>query len=164
MRSATLMSVAILGCIAPPIEARALQVLTYRELFERSILVVVATPLGKTVDTQEEYVLPGIAQIDLNGVTGGVKCIGVETAFRVSAVLKGDTTTRELILHHYRDTASQPPINGPMLVQFDGTLSSYLLFLIREPDGRYAPTGGQVDPGFNAITKLPHVDPGLHSR
>jgi hypothetical protein len=158
------MFLAMLGCIVPPTEARGLQVLTYQLLFERSDLVVVATPFRQTVDTQEDYTLPGIATIDANGIEREVKCIGVESAFRISAVLKGHTTAQELILHHYRDKASVPPANGAELVWFDGSPSSYLLFLIREPDGRYAPTGGQVDPGFNAITRLPNVDPGLNSR
>jgi hypothetical protein len=50
-------------------------------------------------------------------------------------------------------------MNGPSLVSFDPSdmkqRSSYLLFLIREPDGRFAPTGGQTDPGFKAVTSMP---------
>jgi hypothetical protein len=33
--------------------------------------------------------------------------------------------------------------------------NSCLLFLVREPDGRFAPTGGQTDPGYKAINPLP---------
>jgi hypothetical protein len=32
--------------------------------------------------------------------------------------------------------------------------SCFLLFLVREPDGRYAPTGGQTDTGDKAINPL----------
>jgi hypothetical protein len=160
MRFPSLMLLALLGGVPLALEARALQVLPYQELFTRSVLIVVATPISPTVDTSEEYVLPGIATSDPNGTTSGVRCIGVETAFKISAVLKGDRTIRQLIFHHYRDS-SAPKVNGAMLVRFDASPSSYLLFLVKEPDGRYAPTGGQVDPGFNAITKLPQVDPGL---
>ena len=164
MRSVTLTFVAMLACLAPSVSARALQVLTYQDLFDQAALVVVASPIAQTADTQEESTLPGISQIDANGNTGPVRCIGVETAFRISAVLKGHPATRELILHHYREASSVPSANGPLLVRFDGSRWSYLLFLILEPDGRYAPAGGQVDPGFNAITRLPYVDPGLTSR
>ena len=163
MRFVTLTFVAMLACLASPVLGRALRVLTYQDLFDQADLVVVATPIGQTVDTREEFTLP-ISQVDANGNTGPVRCIGVETAFGVSAVLKGHPATRELILHHYRQAGSVPSVNGTMLVRFDGARWSYLLFLIREPDGRYAPVGGQVDPGFNAITRLPYVDPGFTSR
>jgi len=164
MRFVTLTFVAMLACLASPVSGRALRVLTYQDLFDQADLVVVATPIGQTVDTREESTLPGISQVDANGNTGPVRCTGVETAFGISAVLKGHPATRELILHHYREASSVPSANGPMLVRFDGARWSYLLFLILEPDGRYAPAGGQVDPGFNAITRLPYVDPGFTSR
>jgi hypothetical protein len=162
MRSPTvILAAVVLASAARPIEARAIQALTYQELFDRSALVVVASPIKQTTDTQEQYVMPGLTLLSPDGTTvAGDKCIGVETAFRISAVLKGDATARELILHHYREVT--PSSNGPIFVRFDPSLNSYLLFLVREPDGRYAPAGGQVDPGFNAITKLPRVDPGMH--
>ena len=51
-------------------------------------------------------------------------------------------------------------LNGPILVYFDpsrpsGRGSSYLLFLVREPDGRYSPVGGQTDPGLGSISPIP---------
>jgi hypothetical protein len=162
MRSPTLIFATILlASAARPIEARAIRALTYQELFDQSTLVVVASPINQTTDTQEQYVMPGLTSRSPDGTTvNGDKCIGVETAFRISAVLKGADRTRELILHHYREVTLS--VNGPMFVRFDASLNSYLLFLVREPDGRYAPAGGQVDPGFSAITKLPRVDPGVH--
>jgi hypothetical protein len=50
-------------------------------------------------------------------------------------------------------------MDGALLVFFDpadiSKRSSYLLFLVRERDGRYAPTGGQTDPGHKAVLKVP---------
>jgi hypothetical protein len=87
--------------------------------------------------------------------------IGVETGFKASAVFKGDAKIQRLVLHHYRNAAPDPVANGPIFVKFGPSdSSSYLLFLILEPDGRYAPTSGQTDPGFTAITRLQSPDPG----
>ncbi|HSS96530.1 MAG TPA: hypothetical protein VLK33_05865, partial [Terriglobales bacterium] len=77
------------------------------------------------------------------------------------AVLKGDETIKKFTLHHYRQgNNGDVAMNGPLLVFFDPSdtskRNSYLLFLVREPDGRFAPTGGQVDPGYKAINQLPH--------
>ena len=62
---------------------------------------------------------------------------------------------KRFVLHHYRQTSLKGEVDGPELVSFDpDDRPDYLLFLMREPDGRFAPTGGQTDPGFKAITKL----------
>jgi hypothetical protein len=49
-------------------------------------------------------------------------------------------------------------MNGPGFVFFDPSdqkySGDYLMFLIREPDGRYAPTGGQTDPNYLTISRL----------
>jgi hypothetical protein len=141
------------------VRARPLQVFSYQELLDKSDLVAIATPAGRTTDTNEETFLPGIVSTDVNGKQSRVKCIGVETAFEVAAILKGDKNVRKFVLRHCREA---PPggMNGPTFVFFDPSdpknpREAYLLFLIREPDGRYAPTGGQTDPGVQAISKLP---------
>jgi hypothetical protein len=50
--------------------------------------------------------------------------------------------------------------DGPMLVSFDPTdgskRSSFLMFLTREKDGRYMPTGGQTDPGDGSVVPVPY--------
>ncbi len=60
-------------------------------------------------------------------------------------------------LHHYRtiDGTNIPHVvNGPSFVSFTPsekptfTHQTYILFLIREADGRYAPVVGQTDPGL----------------
>jgi hypothetical protein len=155
--------VAMAWWIAPRAEARAVQILSYQESLDKSDLVVIATPVTKTADTKEQYIPLNIIMTDGKGHILSQKWIGVETVFKVAAVLKGDAKTREFILHHYRE-APQPfsdgTANRPALVWFDPSgnakASAYLLFLVREQDGRYAPTGGQTDPGRNTVIKLPY--------
>ena len=148
-------------CVTPDqSQARLMTVLTYKEMLAKSDLVVIATPESKTTDTAEQAFFPNIMQQDEDGRRSKVGSIGVETVFVVSVVLKGDKTIENFTLHHYRErNSSQPSMNGPSLVFFDPSdtskRNSYLLFLLREPDGRYAPTGGQTDPGYKAINPLP---------
>jgi hypothetical protein len=147
--------------IALPAEARPLQIFTYQQLLDRSDLVVIASPATRTKDTGEESIFPNTRINYSDGKTTPATCNGVETSFTVSAVLKGDPSLRSFTLRHCR--AGNPNVaNGPVLVFFDPAdrqaSGSYLLFLVRESDGRYAPAGGQTDPGINAISKLPFAD------
>ncbi|HWB08700.1 MAG TPA: hypothetical protein VG826_05735 [Pirellulales bacterium] len=124
------------------VDARAVATWSYQKLFDESDIVVIATPTA-TSDTSEKS--PG-----LDGF--GQPVVGVETKFTVSAVLKGDKKTEAFVLHHYRDDGGLVP-NGPCLVSFDPEKKrTYLLFLVREDDGRYAPTFGQVDPAVCGIS------------
>jgi hypothetical protein len=154
-----LFAVAVMVCATPnQSKARFMTVLSYKELFEKSDLVVIATPKSKTTDTKEQAYLPNIMRQDGNGNKSRVDSIGVETVFAVAAVLKGEKTTKHLTLHHYREVQTdEGEMNGPDLVFFDPsyTLHSYLMFLVHESDGRFAPTGGQTDPGYKAISQLP---------
>jgi hypothetical protein len=81
--------------------------------------------------------------------------VGVQTTFRVCAVLKGDKALKRFTLHHFRDARPDPhELNGPGVVTFDparGGEATFLLFLVRERDGRYAPYGGQTDPGAQSV-------------
>lgn len=132
--------------------ARAVRIWPYQELLEKSEFVVLATPTA-TNDTKEQIDLPGFV---------GEHVIGVETRFTVSAVLKGDKALRDFVFHHYRTTdglniAHVP--NGPTFVSFDPVANptipprTFILFLLREADGRYAPIVGQTDPG-GAVREL----------
>ncbi len=130
-------------------------------MLAKSDLVVIANPLDKTADTKERSVLPGISQQDQHGRQSKIESIGVETVFTVLAVLKGSPTIKRFTLHHFREAESTgaPSIGGPLLVKFDPSdvsgRRSYLMFLVREPDGRFAPVGGQTDPGMQAICSIP---------
>jgi len=156
-----LVAATILFCVTPEqSQARLMEVLTYQEMLAKSDLVVIATPKSKTTDTGEQAFFPNIVQQDKDGRQSKVESIVVETIFVVAAVLKGDKTIKKLTLHHYREVnGSHVTVNGPLLVFFDPSdtskRNSFLLFLIRESDGRYAPTGGQTDPGYKAINPLP---------
>lgn len=144
--------------------ARLVAIISYQEMLAKSDLVVIANPTSKTTDTKEEAFLPNIWLQDKDGKQSKIKSIGVETVFAVSAVLKGNATVKRFTLHHYREAGSgENQLNGPILVRFDPSdlskRSSYLLFLVREPDGRFAPVGGQTDPGLKAISPIPFDDP-----
>jgi hypothetical protein len=129
------------------VAARAVRIWPYQELLDKSDVVVLATATT-TNDTKEHLDLPGFA---------GQAVIGVETKFTVSAVLKGNKALKDIVLHHYRtpDGTNIPNVpNGPSFVSFapagNPTLipRAYILFLVREADGRYAPVVGQTDPGL----------------
>ena len=124
------------------VSARLMGSWTYQQLLDKSDLVVIATPTS-TIDTKEEIDLPGYA---------AMRATGVETHFQISAVLKGEKNLKDFTLHHYR--GSKPDIayqNAPHLLSFDPSKKHpYILFLIREADGRYAPTSGQTDPAYFA--------------
>lgn len=155
-----LVAATILFCVTlDQSQARLMAVLTYQEMLAKSDLVVIATPKSKTTDTGEQAFFPNIVRQDKDGRQSKVESIGVETIFVVSAVLKGDKTIKKFTLHHYREGNSSLTLNGPLLVFFDPSdtskRNSYLLFLVREPDGRFAPTGGQTDPGYKAVNPLP---------
>jgi hypothetical protein len=128
------------------VAARGVRIWPYQELLEKSDLVVLATPAASN-DTKEHVELPGFV---------GELVIGVETRFTVSAVLKGDKALRDFVFPHYRTTngLNIPHVpNGPTFISFDPVANptirsrTFILFLLREADGRYAPVVGQTDPG-----------------
>jgi hypothetical protein len=158
---------AALGTAAPqPLQARPMAIINYQRQFDQSDLVVIATPTAKTADTSERSLILNIYRQDRDGKQIPVESVGVETPCRIAAVLKGDKALKQFTLHHYREEAdgALATVNGPLLVSFadpsDGkNLHSYLMFLVREADGRYAPTGGQTDPAYHAIHALPYEPP-----
>ena len=149
----------VLLFIPNQLQAREILVPSYQVLLAKSDFVVIANPISKTRDTKERSFLPGIWLQEKDGKESRIRSIGVETVFSVLAVLKGDATVKQFTLHHYREAQPSRASNGPFLVFFDPSdiskRSSYLLFLVREPDGRFAPTGGQTDPGMKAIIPIP---------
>lgn len=152
----TLLAVLGLTCAVTQSQSRITIELSYQELLERSDLVVIATPTTKTADTKEVTFFPDMLHVDAEGRRTKVQATGVETRFECLVILKGNSAVKQIVLHHYRETA--PPrvkADGPQLVSFDPSdHADYLLFLVRERDGRFAPTGGQTDPGWRTIKKL----------
>jgi hypothetical protein len=142
----SVLALAIAGTL--PALARPVAFRNYDQLTAEAELVVIATPTAVR-ETPERTNLPFLAP--------PLKAIGVETTFEVSALLKGELPDvpagkpRRLVLHHYRLPASTAPIpNGPGLVSFDpAARKQYLMFLKREPDGRYQALSGQTDPDMS---------------
>ncbi len=89
---AALAILAAASCLAPQAQGRVFTLLSYKELLNRSDMVVIATPSSRTRDTNEPCDLPL-----------SLKCTGVETVFDVSAVFKGDKDIRTFTLHHFRE-------------------------------------------------------------
>ncbi len=146
-------------CVMPASYAHLFAIIPYHELFEKSKFIVIARPVTKTTDTSERTHYSDLAQVDANGTEGPVPAIGVETAFEVLAVLKGNSEIKRFVLHHYRDVPSPVhSIGGASTVSFDpgdpNQPREFLLFLVREKDGRYVPYGGQTDPSGRSIMGL----------
>jgi hypothetical protein len=126
--------------------AREHEFWSYDRLAKEADLIVIATPIS-TRDTAERTTLPGIERVDANKVRSAIPAIGVETTFTTLAVLKGDAKIAKVVFHHLREAAPKLSLDGPGLVAFDSKEKKrFLLFLKREPDGRYAPLTGQTDP------------------
>lgn len=133
------MIIAILlsSSVAQCVFGRLMYAWSYQELFDKSDFVVIANPVSRTRDTVERTMLRDIQE----------NVIGVETQFEAQVVLKGRKRAR-FIFHHYRSIPSKVAvINGPSFIRFDPkhAARAYVLFLKLEPDGRFAPTGGQTD-------------------
>ncbi|HEY5792546.1 MAG TPA: hypothetical protein VIS74_04565 [Chthoniobacterales bacterium] len=135
-------------CLIIDTQARIVPAWPFSEMEKRADLVIIGIP-KPTEETGEKI---QIEKTPFNSIHPPFNAIGLNTPFQVEAVLKGDKKIKEIILHHYRTDASLP--DGPSLVRFDKTnRSPYLLFLSREPDGRYQAVTGQIDPAFS-IRKL----------
>jgi hypothetical protein len=144
-----------------PLSARQIPRFTYPDLLKQSDLVVIATPTARTADTTECAFFPNIYTRDSLGRLAPLPAAGVETPFVVSIVLKGDESVVRFVLHHYREV-SEISMDSPSVLHFDPsdirTRGSYLMFLMKEADGRYAPTGGQTDPRDRSVFKVPGLE------
>jgi hypothetical protein len=147
--------------------ARPLREFSFEQLFSRANLVVIAQPEAKTHDTGEVTTFPGIGTQDANCDMQPVPAYGVETPFLVIRTLRGDARLHRFVLHHYREATPPPSALGPIaevivvganVVAFDPNdhdqPHAFLLFLVREKDGRYAPVGDMTDPGMQSVFAL----------
>jgi hypothetical protein len=152
------------------ISAQVMRPGSYQELVDTSDLVVIAMPtstssaqlvLSNSVhDLPESAILKDYYERKISAVKpeltfheGNLPFTNydvytVETKFAISAVLKGDKEMKEFILHHYLPGSPLSVVRDAIsLGSFDPTKKrTFLLFLVRESDGRYAPTRGQTDP------------------
>ena len=123
---------------------------TYQEMFDKADLVVVAEGIS-TKDTEERSTL--------TDVRPNVSVIGVTSEFKTRLVLKGARDISVFHLHHYRFANEKEELatNAPDLVRLSeqpNQRSAFLMFLVREADGRYAPVSGQTDPATFSVLEL----------
>ena len=120
---------------------------TYQQMYDKADLVVIAYAVS-TKDTAE--------RTTLNDLEPHVPVIGVLSEFKTSLVLKGPRDTATFQLHHYRFASphDQLAANSPDLVRFSEAHLPFLMFLLKEPDGRYAPLTGQTDPASHSVIEL----------
>jgi len=132
------------------VAARAVRAWSYQEMFDQADLVVIAKPTA-TKDTEEKGRVADFS--------GPYEVIAVATELEASVIMKGEKTTNQFVLHHYRLAhPDQPVANGPNLVAFNPKAHhSFLLFLKKEGDGRYAPVTGQQDPALVSVVRLEGV-------
>jgi hypothetical protein len=132
-----------------PANARNVEQWSYEELFTKSDFVVIAAPASKTRDTKERNLLT-------YNISPNVAVIGVTTEFESLLVLKGPKR-KKFTLHHYRPAPlDKVMLNGPGLLSFnpDPVPQPFLMFLVRESDGRFAPVAQQTDLG-TSVQQLP---------
>lgn len=126
--------------------ARIVYTWTYQEMFDKADLVVIARYVS-TKDTRERTTLEDIEP--------PIQGIGLVSEFESRLVLKGPKDITKFRLHHYRIENPELIANGPRLVTIEpGRHPTFLLFLIKERDGRYAPVSGQTDPAAFSVVEL----------
>jgi hypothetical protein len=155
MRRVLLRGVILLAAVAGAgpagVFARLVESWPYARLLRESQLVVIARPVA-TADSGDRT----------TENPWKVEFLGVNTDFRVEAVLKGTLDGDKLRVLHFRLPKGKRIYNGPGLVSFrmqgitlrtntGGKVSlaktpAYLLFLKRGKDGRYEPVSGRIDP------------------
>ena len=140
------LTLAAMAFLTLAVQAREMLAWTYQELFDKADLVAIGRPIS-TTETKEES--------NLSDIFPNVAVVGLSTNFELGLVMKGENSTRKIVLHHYRVRDSEILENGPFLAAFDPKQNaSFLLFLKREADGRYAPVTGQTDPMIQSISKV----------
>jgi len=137
-------------CLCPRIsEGRLSYAWTFDELRAKSDVVVIAERLG-TYDTNTKALL--------HDIQPAFPVVELGSEFKVLTLFKGVIKSKTFTLRHYRtdsELIKGPIANGPIFLDFSSEPTAvYLLFLVLEPDGRYAPTSGQVDPD-DAVVALP---------
>jgi len=132
------------------ITARAVRAWSYQEMFDQADLVVIAKPTA-TKDTEEKGRVADFSR--------PYEVIAVATELEASVIMKGEKATTPFVLHHYGLAKPDGPVvNGPNFVAFDPKAHhSFLLFLKKEADGRYAPVTGQQDPALFSVVRLEGV-------
>jgi hypothetical protein len=137
--------VLFLSAIPKLIGAHILEPWSYQQMFDKADVVIIATFVSSK-DTSEHTML--------RDMTPPSKVIGVVSDFETRLTLKGAKNLKGFQLHHYRlDDVEYS--NGPSLIDIKlGRKPTFVLFLIKEKDGRYAPVTGQTDPAALSVLEL----------
>ena len=114
------------------------------QVWDKADLVVIAKAVS-TKDTAE--------RTTLGDLQPPLEATGVETEFETQLVFKGSKSIKNFTLHYYK--TDQDFANGPSFVDVPRDKHpSYLLFVIKEKDGRYAPANDQMDPAMISVFRL----------
>jgi hypothetical protein len=128
---------AILGGAIRLVPAFNIPTYSYEEMFAQSDLVVIAKPVVSH-DTGERKAA--------DQVKPDVPVAGVITDCHALYVLKG-RKLKEFKLHHFKDVSRPDPnvvtVGGPVGISLELN-QRYLMFLVREGNGRYVPFAGQT--------------------
>jgi len=144
MRIKALSTLLLLSGISQLLDARLVKSWSEEEIFEKADLVVIATVVS-TKETQERSTLPDIQP--------PIEVCGMEADLETRLVFKGEKNITKFRLHYYK--TDEEFTNGPWLIEIPkGEQPTYLLFLTKENDGRYAPATDQTDPAGNAVIRL----------
>jgi ankyrin repeat protein len=137
----------VCSALASVADARGIRMRTYDELDRMSDVIVIAKPVSTKVTAGPITTLKGISP--------DIPVVGLSSEFEIIVILKGDSNLKKLVVHHYQLANPDEQMgNPPVLAAFDPTESTrYLLFLQREPDGRFAPID-QIDPAWTSLFKL----------
>jgi hypothetical protein len=82
--------------------------------------------------------------------------------FAVRLTLKGSKDVGKLLLHHYRLSIEENRwgYGAPNLLEIRPQgHPTFLMFLVKEKDGRYAPVTGQFDPAVLSVLELREATP-----
>jgi hypothetical protein len=144
-----LLTLLLLISVPQLLTARITRHWTYQEMLQKADLVVIAQYVS-TKDTSERTAVPDY--------TPPLAVIGVVSEFETRIVIKGPPDIKKLQLHHYRYKSEGDKVavsNTPELVEVTpGENPCFLLFLVKEADGKYAPVGGQTDPAGLSVLIL----------
>ena len=138
--------------------------LSFQQMFEKADLVVIAT-VRKTKDTSERKKLINVdvdAGHTLPSDQFQDEVIGVETEFAVRLTLKGSKDVKKLLLHHCRLSIEENRwgYGAPNLLEIPPQgHPTFLMFLVKEKDDRYAPVTGQFDPAVLSVLQLQEATP-----
>lgn len=153
----------VAALLASPVYARAVALYSYEQYADRATMIVIATVVEKTKDTFELTTLPGVTLQKGSGKQTPFEVVGTETRFKITLHLKGGEGLSEFTLHHYRAKDSDCIMGCIGFRSFEPEIqkgnTTFLMFLTREADGRFAPALDAVDITKSINRIIPDITP-----